>query len=82
MHQNIQSCRPDTGYKKGLKVVCHEIFYLYFFPWLEAILAPDKQGKVFLNLVSISPRYSITKLEKFDLAVCMTPQSQNVKLSK
>ena len=43
-----------------LKGVCHEIFYHHFFSWLEPIWAPDKEAKVFLNSVSISPRYSIT----------------------
>ena len=51
------------------KGVCHEIFDLYFFPWFEPIWAPDKQGKVFSNLVSFSVRYSIAKFEKFDSAV-------------
>ena len=37
-----------------LKGVGREIF--------EPICAPDKQAEVFLNMVSISPRYSITKL--------------------
>ena len=30
----------------------------------------DKQGQVFSNSVSISSRYSISKLEKYDSAVC------------
>ena len=33
-----------------------------FFLWSEPTWAPDKQAKVFSNLVSISPRFSITKL--------------------
>ena len=57
-----------------LKGVCHEIFDLYFFSWFKPIWAPDKQSKVFLNLISI--RYLTTKLEKFDSAVCMAPRSQ------
>ena len=40
------------------------------------------QAKVLLNSVSISPRYSITKLENFDSTVCMTPRSQDFRLSK
>ena len=44
-----------------LKGVCHKIFYPCFFSWLKPIWAPDKQPKVFLNSVSISPRYAITK---------------------
>ena len=47
------------------------------FLWFEPIWAPDKQAKVFSN--SISPRYSITKFEKFDSAVCSTPRSQNFR---
>ena len=41
------------------------------FSWFEPIWVSDKQAKVFLNLVSILPRYLITKFEKFDSAVCM-----------
>ena len=41
-----------------------------------------KQAKVFSNSVSISLRYYITKFENFHSAMCMTPQSQNVRLSK
>ena len=41
-----------------LKGVCQEILDLQFFSWFEPTWAPDKQAKVFLNLVS---RYSITK---------------------
>ena len=41
-----------------------------------------KQAKVFSNSVSNSLRYYITKFENFHSAVCMTPQSQNVRLSK
>ena len=57
-----------------LKGVSHKSFDLYFFPWFEPIWAPDKQGKVFLNLVSIWLRYSITKFGKFDSALCITPR--------
>ena len=60
-----------------LKVVCHEIFDLQFFSWFKPIWAPDKQAKkVFSNSVSILPRYSITKFEKFDSAVYMTTESK------
>ena len=67
--------------------MCHEILGLYFF-WLndfflfEPIWAPDKQAKVFSNSVSILPRYWITKAEKFDSVVCITPRRQNFRLSK
>ena len=64
-----------------LKGVCHEIFNFHF-SWFEPIWAPDQQAKVFMNSVLISPRYSITKFEKFDSVVCMLPQSQNFRLSK
>ena len=37
------------------------------------ILAPDKQAKVFFNYVSISPRYSIAKLEKLKI-LCLANQ--------
>ena len=40
--------------------MCHEIFDLYF-SMIRPIWAPDKQGKVFSNSVSISPRYSNIK---------------------
>ena len=53
-----------------------------FFSWFEPIWTPDKQAKVFSNSVLILPRYSITKFEKFDSAVCMTPWSQNYRFSK
>ena len=33
-----------------------------FFSWFKPIWAPDKQARVFSKSVSISPRYSITKL--------------------
>ena len=49
-------------------------FRLIFFSWFKPTWAPDKQSKVFLNLISI--RYLTTKLEKFDSAVCMAPRSQ------
>ena len=62
-----------------LKGVCHEIFDLQFFSWLKPIWAPDKQAKIFSNSVSISLRYSITKFEKIDFAVCSTPRSQNFR---
>ena len=62
--------------------MCHEIFDLHFCSWFEPIWDPDKQSKVFSNSVSISQRYSFTKLEKFDSAVCMAPRSQNFRLSK
>ena len=57
-------------------------FWPLFFPWFKPIWAPDKQAKVFSNLVSISPWYSITKFEKFNCAVCTTLRSQNFRLSK
>ena len=60
--------KPPT--KRVLKGVCHEIFDLYFFPQFELIWAPDKQAKVFSYSVSISLRYLIIKLKKFDSAVC------------
>ena len=41
-----------------LKGVCHEIFDLQFFSRFEPIWAPDKQTKVFSNLVKILPRNS------------------------
>ena len=44
-------------------------------------LGPDNQAKVFSKYVWISPRYLITKFEKFDYVVCMTPQSQNFRLA-
>ena len=46
---------------KYLKELCHKIFDLQFFSWFEPIRASDKQAKIFSNLVSISPRYLITK---------------------
>ena len=52
------------------------------FSCFEHIWTLDKQAKVFSNLVSISPRYLITKFEKFDSPVCMTHRSQNFRLSK
>ena len=42
----------------SLKGVCHKIFDLQFFLWFEPIWAPDKQAKIFSNLVSILLRYS------------------------
>ena len=66
----------------NLKGVCHEIFDIQFLSWFEPIWAPDEQAKVCSNSVSISPRYLITKFEKFDFAVCMTLWSQNFRLSK
>ena len=68
--------------KTVLKGVCHEIVYLYFFQLFKHIWAPDKQGKVFSNSFSISTKDSVTTNEKFDSAMCMTPRSQNFKLSK
>ena len=61
--------------------MCHNIFDLHFFSWFKPIWAPDKQAKVFSNSVSILPRYSITKFEKFDSAVCMTPGVKIVGLA-
>ena len=61
--------------------MCHNIFDLHFFSWFKHIWAPDKQAKVFSNSVSILPRYSITKFEKFDSAVCMTPGVKIVGLA-
>ena len=46
---------------RNFKGNCHEMFDLHF-SWFESIWAPDKQAKVFSNSVSISPRFSITKL--------------------
>ena len=66
----------------SLKGVCHEIFDLQFFSCFEPIWAPDKQAKVFLNSVLISPRYTIRKFEKFDSAVCMTQGSKHFRLSQ
>ena len=65
IHEIKKSC--DTAPFKG---VCHKIFDLHFL-WFEPIWAPDEQ--VFSNSVSILPIYSITKFEKFNSAVCMTP---------
>ena len=50
----------------SLKGVCHEIFYL-FFPWFKPIWALINRVKVFSNYFSISPRYFITKFEKFEI---------------
>ena len=36
--------------------MCHKIFYLNFL-WFEPIWVPDKQAKVFLNSVLISPHH-------------------------
>ena len=44
--------------------MCHEIFVLQVFSWFESIWSPGKQGKVFFNYVSISPRYSNFIYEK------------------
>ena len=61
-----------------LNGVRHKIFNLFL--WFESIRAPDKKTKVFANSVSISPRYSIIKLENSDSTVCITPRSQNFRL--
>ena len=45
-----------------LNGVCHEILYLLF-SWFEPVWVPDKYAKMFLNSVSISPRYSVFFLE-------------------
>ena len=54
----LDNFRQGQPMENGLRGVCHEIFDLHFFPWLEPIWAPDKQAKVFSNSVSISQRYS------------------------
>ena len=56
--------------KSPLRGVCHEIFDLQFFHYLNPF-GPDKQANVFLNLVSISSRYLITKL---------SPQCANLQI--
>ena len=61
-------------YLSPLKGVCHEILDLNFFH--DSNPSGPLKNRVFSNSVSISPRYSITKFEKFDSEVCMTPRSQ------
>ena len=45
-------------------------FLTFIFSWFEPFGAPDKQAKIFSNLVSISPRYSITMLSPRCVAHC------------
>ena len=59
-----------------VKGVSHEFFYLHFF-MIRIHLAPDIKAKVFSNFVSISPRYSIIKLENSE-----SPTSKFYRLSK
>ena len=68
---------PDSVHKLSVS----RDFRPPFLSWFEPIWAPDKQANVFSNSVSILLRYSITKFEKFDSGVCITPQSQNLSLS-
>ena len=60
----------------SLKGVCHKIFDLQFFLWFKPIWAPNKQAKIFSNLVSILLRYSNFLKKESDSAVCFTPRSQ------
>ena len=62
-------------------IKCVTRFSTSIFSCFEPIWALDKQAKVFSNSVSISPRYSITKFEKFDSAVCLIQRSANFRLS-
>ena len=51
--------------------VCHEIFDLYFVMIRIHPGSGDQQAKVFSNLFSISPRYSIMKFGTLDRVLCM-----------
>ena len=46
-----------------LKGVCHDVFDLHFLLF-RPICDPDKQAKVFLNSVLISPKYLTTNFKK------------------
>ena len=62
------------------KRLCHEIFYRYFFPWIEPIWAPDKQDEMVFLKKFFSRRYTNSKFEKIDSAQCDTARSQNLGL--
>ena len=65
--------------------ITHQLLNVSWDFWaseFETICVPDKQAKILSNSISISPRCLITKLRKFNSAMCMTLQSQNFRLSK